>query len=488
MTRTRTPRVAIIGAGMSGVGMAIRLRQAGIDSFHLYERNADVGGTWFANNYPGLACDVPSRNYQYTFAPNPNWSALHASGSEIWQYFDDLAKQYRLREQATFNTEVTEARWTGTHWIVTTERGESADYDFVISATGVLVRTRTPNIPGLDSFAGHRFHSAEWDHSVQTDGKRIAVIGTGSTGLQLTKALAPRSAKFELYQRTPQWILPWTNFGYPRLVRAAHRRWPSLFKLEGWSWDWVTVKPYGNAMIKDGWERKAIAKACEMHLNTISDPQLRKRFTPNYQAGCKRLVIGSGFYSQFEKSHVHLVDTPIDHVEPNGIVTTDGVRHELDIIVTATGFDTQMYTRPMELVGLDGIRLSELWRKRIFGYRSVALPGFPNVFTLIGPQSPFGNQSLFGVAETQIGFAMDRIQEWRRGEFDAMSPTVEATQMFNDDVRDAMPNTIWVTGGCDSWYMGPDGTPTIWPWTVERHKRDLARVQQRDWIVQRSPS
>lgn len=482
----RSPRVAIIGAGMSGVGMAIRLRMIGVDSFHIYERHPDVGGTWFANNYPGLACDVPSRNYQYTFAPNPEWTALHASGAEIWQYFDDVAEKFQLRENASFGTEVTEAKWEDGCWIVTTDKGDTAEYDFVISATGVLVRTRTPNIPGLETFAGQRFHSAEWDHSLDFEGKRIGVIGTGSTGLQLTKALAPIAAEFELYQRTPQWILPWSNFRYPGWFKAIHRRWPGLFKWEGRAWDQVSVKPYGNAMIKDGYERKMIAAACRWHLRSLSDPELRERFTPKYAAGCKRLIVGSGFYSLFDKGIAHLVDTAIDKIEPEGIRTADGRLHELDVIITATGFDTQLYLRPMELVGIDGVRLSDLWEKRVYGYRSVALPGFPNLFTLIGPQSPFGNQSLFGVAETQIEFAIARVQEWRAGEFEAMSPTVDAAERFNEDVRAAMPDTIWVTGGCDSWYLGPDGTPTIWPWTVARHKAELNGIEAGDWEIDAS--
>ncbi|MFD5177559.1 flavin-containing monooxygenase [Nocardia sp. NPDC058379] len=482
----RTPRVAIIGAGMSGIGMAIRLRMIGVDSFHIYERHSDVGGTWFANSYPGLACDVPSRNYQYSFAPNPNWSALHSTGPEIWQYFDQVTRQFRLRENASFGTEVTEVRWDNDRWIVETDRGDRAEYDFVVSATGVLVRTRTPNIAGLETFAGQRFHSAEWDHSLDLAGKRIAVIGTGSTGLQLTKSLAPIAAEFELYQRTPQWILPWANFRYPGFVKALHRRWPRLFKWEGAAWDLITVKPYGNAMIKDGWERRMISAACNRHLRSIGDRELRKRFTPNYVAGCKRLIIGSGFYSLFDKGVARLVDTPIERIEPNGIRTSDGELHELDVIITATGFDTQLYLRPMEVVGREGVRLSNLWEKRIHGYRSVALPGFPNLFTLIGPQSPFGNQSLFGVAETQIEFVIDRVQEWRAGEFEWMSPSVDATDRFNEDVRAAMPATIWVTGGCESWYMGPDGTPTIWPWSVARHKELLSRIDPSDWEIDRS--
>ncbi|AEF40672.1 flavin-containing monooxygenase [Hoyosella subflava] len=484
----RAPRIAIIGAGMSGVGMAIRLRQAGIDSFHIYERRSDLGGTWFANTYPGLACDVPSRNYQYTFAPNPDWSQLHCSGSEIWQYFDDLGEKYRLRDSASFDTEVTEARWEDGRWIVMTDRGDVAEYDFVISATGVLVRTRTPHIPGLETFAGDRFHSAEWDHSVDVAGKRIGVIGTGSTGLQLTKALAPIASSFELYQRTPQWILPWKNFTYPKVIRAIHRRWPELFKFEGRAWDQITVKPYGNAMIRDGWQRRMISGACRLHLRTIRDPELRKRFTPDYQPGCKRLVIGSGFYKLFQRDNVDLVDTAIVRIEPDGIVTADGKLHELDVLVMATGFDTQLYLRPMELIGADGTKLSQLWDSRVHGYRSVALPGFPNLFTLIGPQSPFGNQSLFGVAETQIEFAMNRIHEWTEGLFDSMSPTTDATERFNQEVRKAMPETIWVTGGCDSWYMGPDGTPTIWPWSIARHKEMLAAIDHSDWAIDRETS
>lgn len=485
MTTKRTPRIAIIGAGMSGIGMAARLQRAGIESFHLYERHPEVGGTWHANTYPGLYCDVPSRNYQYTFAPNPDWSRLYSPGREIWAYIDQVARDHDVHRRISFNTEVTEATWKDGHWTVRTDTGEQADYDFIITATGGLVRPRRPDIKGLDTFEGAAFHSAEWDHSVELAGKRVAVIGTGSTGMQLTKALAPVAEKFELYQRTPQWILPTVNFRYSPLAKVLQRRFPFLRMPAYRFWQTFLEGTFGTAVIKPGWQRTLLSAMCRLHLLRVRDRDLRRRYTPDYKPMCKRLVMGSGFYGLFSRSNTDLVDTPIDHIEPRGIVTEDGELHELDVIVLATGFDAQLFVRPIELVGPEGNRLSELWADRPFGYRSVGLPGFPNVFMLIGPHSPFGNQSLFTISETQAAFALRCIEQWRRGEFDAMAPTHEATEQFNAELREAMPGTIWASG-CTSWYIGADGQPSVWPWRASHHREILQQPEPGDWELQSS--
>jgi cation diffusion facilitator CzcD-associated flavoprotein CzcO len=484
----RTPRVGIIGAGMSGIGMACKLRLAGIETFHLYEQWNDLGGTWHANTYPGLSCDVPSRHYQYTFAPNPNWSHMFSPGREIQEYIDRVAQDFDIRRRISFSTEVEEARWEDGRWLLRTKAGEDAEYDFLITAAGGLVHTRTPQIPGLESFGGARFHSAEWDHSVPLAGRRIAVIGTGSTGMQITRALAPIASKYELYQRTPQWIMPIANRRYSKLSRWLWRRYP---KLNMWSYrglQWAVEGSFGIAVVRPGWQRKLLSWACREHLRrAVRDPDLRRRFTPADKPMCKRLVMGTGFYEQFERPGVELVDTPIDHVEAGGIVTADGVLHELDVIVMATGFDAHKFVLPMELVGLDGVHLSELWEREPFGYRSVAIPGFPNVFMLIGPHSPFGNQSLFTISEVQADFAMRCIERWRAGSVDAMYPTREATDSFNDEMRAVIPNTIWASG-CKSWYIGADGLPSVWPWEAAHHREILQEPEPEDWVFEPGPA
>jgi cation diffusion facilitator CzcD-associated flavoprotein CzcO len=477
----RTPRVAIIGAGMSGIGMAAKLRLAGIESFRIYEKWDDVGGTWHANTYPGLSCDIPSRYYSYTFAPNPDWSHVYSPGREIWAYLDRVARDFELRDRISLRTEVSEARWLDGRWLLRTADGEEAEYDFIVTAAGGLVHTVKPDISGLDSFGGSVFHSAEWDHSVALQGRRIAVVGTGSTGVQLTRALAPIAARFELYQRTPQWVLPLPNRRYSRPTRWLHRRFPALNRIAYRCWQIQLERTLGRATVKRGLARSLTSAACRLHLRSVRDPELRRRMTPGYEPMCKRLVMATNFYSQFERPTVELVDAGIDHVEPRGIVTRDGRLHELDVIVLATGFDAHAYLKPLELIGLDGVRLSELWDGEPYGYRSVALPGFPNVFTLLGPHSPLGNQSIFAVSETQMDFALVLIERWRRGDFDAISPTREATEQFNAELRAAAPNTIWASG-CDSWYIGEDGVPHPWPWTPERHREMLAAPRLEEWV------
>jgi len=397
----RNPRVAIVGAGMSGIGMGARLRMAGIDSFHVYEKREDLGGTWHQNTYPGLSCDVPCRHYSYTFAPNPNWTRVYASGRELWAYFDRVARDFGVRERTSFATEVAEARWVDDHWRLRTTDGREADYDFIISACGGINQPRLPDIPGRDSFAGAAFHSAEWDHSVPLAGRRIGVIGTGSTGVQITRALAPVAGTYELFQRTAQWILPLPNRRYSRLSRWMLRRSPKINRAFYNAWRAGLEGSFGEAVIRPGFWRSALSAACRMHLRTVRDPDLRRRFTPPDQPMCKRLVMATEFYRQFERPGVELVDAPIERIEERGVVTADGTLHELDVLVFATGFDVHVFLRPVEMAGPGGARLSELWDGEPWAYKTVALPGFPNFFMLIGPHSPFGNQSLVAIAETQ---------------------------------------------------------------------------------------
>jgi cation diffusion facilitator CzcD-associated flavoprotein CzcO len=479
--------VAIIGAGMSGIGMAAKLQMAGIESFHLYEQWDDLGGTWHANTYPGLSCDIASRYYQYRFAPNPDWTWVYSPGREIWEYLNKVADDFGVRERTSFRTPVREAEWLDGEWVLRTEDGREDSYDFIVTAAGGLVRTRKPDIPGLETFAGAAFHSAEWDHSVALEGKRIGVIGTGSTGFQVTRALAPIAGRFELYQRTPQWIFPVPNRRYSRAAKWLYRRFPKLNLVAYRGWQRGFEGAFGRAVVYPGVWRRIIGAGCRLHLRRVRDPELRRRFTPRDQPMCKRMVMGTGFYPLFERPNVELVDVRIDHVSERGIVTADGALHELDVIVLCTGFDAHAFVRPMELIGPEGVLLSEVWDAEPFGYRSVALPGFPNVLMLLGPHSPFGNQSIFAVSETQQDFAMGVIDMWRRGEVDTVAPTLAATERFMGEVRAAIPQTVWATG-CKSWYIGKDGLPHAWPWMPQHHREVLESMERADWEVTAGPS
>ncbi|KAB2345527.1 flavin-containing monooxygenase [Actinomadura rudentiformis] len=468
------PRVVIVGAGMSGLCMAIALRRAGVRDFTIYEKAGAVGGTWRDNTYPGLTCDVPSRFYQFSFATNPDWTHLYSPGAEIWAYLDRIADRHGVREHIVFGTEVTAARHTGERWQIETSTGVRDEADFLVTATGVLHHPRHPGIPGLGTFEGPAFHSARWDHGVPLRGRRIAVIGTGSTGVQITTGLAGTAGRLMLFQRTAQWILPVRNRPYGRLTRAAHRRLPVLDRL-GYRWhEFVISKVLAEAIIRPGWQRTLIGALCRRNLEKVADPELRRKLTPPDQPMCKRLIASGGFYDAVQRDDVELVDDAISRVEPRGIVTEDGRLHEIDVLVLATGFDAHAYVRPMRLVAPDGRTLDEAWRDGPHAYRTVAMPGFPNLFFLMGPHSPIGNYSLVAIAEAQAAYITGWIRRHRAGLVTTMAPKPEATAAYNEAMRKALPRTIW-TSGCSSWYLGKDGLPELWPWTPREHARMLGK-------------
>jgi cation diffusion facilitator CzcD-associated flavoprotein CzcO len=468
----RDVRIGIVGAGMSGLCMAATLRAAGIGNFRVLEKAGEVGGTWRENTYPGLSCDVPARFYSYSFAPNAGWTSRFASGAEIQRYFVRIADRLDLRRHISFGTEVVSARWTGDRWHVRTSDGGADTFDVLIAATGVLHHPRLPDIPGLDTFAGPAFHSARWDHSVPLDGRTIAVIGTGSTGVQITTALAERAGRLLVFQRTAQWIMPIPDWRYAPLSRAVLGRLPALNRLSYRFYQRVMEATFGHATVRPGPRRAVISGICRLHLRLgVRDPELRRRLEPPYQPMCKRLIMSAGYYRAMQRPTVELVTDRIDHVEPAGILA-GGRRYEPDAIVLATGFDAHAFVRPMRLIGEDGHTLDESWRRGPRAYRTVAVPGFPNFFMLIGPHSPIGNHSLIAIAETQADYVLRWIGELRSGRLRHAAPTPAATEEFNAALREALPDTVWATG-CTSWYLDADGRPELWPWSPARHRAML---------------
>jgi cation diffusion facilitator CzcD-associated flavoprotein CzcO len=468
----------IIGAGMSGICLAVVLQQAGITDITIFEKAADLGGTWRDNTYPGLACDVPSRAYQFTFAKKADWTKLFSPGAEIHAYFRSVADRYGVTARIRYNTEVTRAEFRDNRWIVTAGHDEIS-CDFLIAATGILHHPRYPHIDGLDDFGGPVFHSARWDHSAVTTGKRVAVIGTGSTGVQIVCGLASTAGHLSMFQRHAQWILPLKNKDYRPLTKRIYASSDRLGTM-AYKWYRGQLGFFAKALIKPGWRRNFITRMCEKNLAEIPDPALRQRLTPDFLPMCKRLIVSSEFYDAMQRPNVELVTEGIDHVEADAIVTTDGVRHEVDVIALATGFDTHAFVRPTQVIGRDGVTLDETWRDGPFAHLTVAVPGFPNYFMMIGPHSPVGNFSLTAIAEAQAGYIRDWIVRWRRGDFDAVAPTAAATATFNQEMRAAMPDTIW-TSGCDSWYLGKDGLPELWPWTPDEHRLRLAEIRIDDY-------
>ncbi|MFP5579743.1 MAG: flavin-containing monooxygenase [Acidimicrobiia bacterium] len=474
----RELRVAVIGAGMAGIASVIELREAGITDVTVFEKAEEVGGTWRENTYPGIACDVPSHLYSYSFAPNPDWSHTFSPGEEIQRYFCQVAREHGVYDACRFGDEVTSLHHDDGRWTLTTAAGHRDTFDVVIAATGVLHHPNIPDLPGLGTFAGRAFHSARWDHDVTIDGARVGVIGTGSSAVQITAAVVDRVAHLDLFQRTPQWVMPVDNTPYDEAQREAFRSDPALMRQARDGLGRAFADHFANAVIDaDSPAMALIEEACRAHLEQVADPELRARLTPDYRAACKRLIASGDFYDAIQRPNASLVTERIQAIEPAGVRTADGDLHELDVLVLATGFRVDRFLRPIDVRGRDGISLDDAWADRPSAHLALTVPGFPNLFLLNGPNGPVGNFSLIDVAELQLRYAIQLLDLLRAGAT-AVEPTREAAEAFEAARVEATKNTVWVTG-CRSWYLDDRGIPAAWPWSID-HFREVMREPDLD--------
>lgn len=475
VSRGHTPRFAIIGAGMSGILAAIQLREAGYDDFAIYEKADRLGGTWRENTYPGVACDVPSHLYCYSFATNPEWSHRFSPGAEIQAYFEDVARRYGVDREIRFGIEIVRCAFEDGRWRIETADGRRDHADYVIAATGVLHHPSLPDIEGLDRFAGACFHSARWDHAVPLDGARVGVIGTGSTAVQITSALIDRVARLSLFQRTAQWIMPMENPAYTAQEQAAFREQPEQITALRDGLSQMFADNFSNAVVDAGSpQMQLIEQACRANLeSSVADPVLREKLRPSYRAACKRLIVSEDFYQAIQKPNAELVTDGIERVEAAGVRTRDGRLHELDVLVLATGFRADRFLRPMQVVGRGGVSLDDVWAKRPSAYLSVSIPEFPNLFMLNGPNGPVGNFSLIEVAELQLAYVLQLVAEADRAGFREICASHAASERFDDERVAAARNTVWSTG-CRSWYLDDRGIPAAWPWTFDRFREAMA--------------
>ena len=468
-------RFGIIGAGMAGILSAIKLTEAGFDEVAVYEKGDRVGGTWRENTYPGVACDVPSHLYSYSFDLNPQWSHLFSPGAEIQQYFERVVDEHDVDRMIRYDDEVVRCEWIDGRWELETASGFTDTVDVVIAATGVLHHPSYPAIAGLDDFGGDVFHTARWDQTVALNGKRVGVIGTGSTAVQITSALAGHVAHLDLFQRTAQWVLQADNPAYSDEEKSGFGEHPDTLEAIHQGLSKTFAEGFANAVVDaDSPEMQAIAGACLANLeDNVSDPALRERLRPDYQAACKRLVISPDFYDAIQHLDSELVTEPIERVEAEGIRTADGVLHELDVLVLATGFKVDSFMRPMSVIGRGGTTLNEAWADRPLAYYSISIPEFPNLFMLNGPNGPVGNFSLIEVAELQFDYIMQLIECLRSGSIAEISATQEATERLEAERVEAAKSTVWVTG-CRSWYLDDRGIPAAWPWKFDRFRDEMA--------------
>jgi cation diffusion facilitator CzcD-associated flavoprotein CzcO len=469
-------RFAIIGGGMSGILAAIRLREAGYGDFAIYEKGARLGGTWRENTYPGIACDVPSHLYSYSFEPNPGFSHHYSPGDEIERYFEGVAARHGVVDRVRFGEEVVRCEWRDGRWQLETKKGTRDSADVVIAATGVLHHPNYPDIAGLDSFAGACFHSARWNHSVTLDGKRVGVIGTGSTATQIVSAIVPRVAKLSLFQRTAQWILPQENPAYSAQEQREFASNPTALRELRKNMSALFADMFASAVIDaNSPQMKLIEEQCRLNLEqNVRDPELRERLRPTYRAACKRLVISPDFYQSIQQPNAELVTAGIERVESRGVRTKDGRLHELDVLVLATGFRADRFMRPIEIAGRGGVRLDDRWKQRPSAYLSVSIPGFPNLFMLNGPNGPVGNFSLIEVAELQMAYILQLVEQIRAGRCRELAPSPVASEKFEAARTEAAKGAIWSTG-CKSWYLDDRGVPASWPWSFDKFREEMAK-------------
>jgi cation diffusion facilitator CzcD-associated flavoprotein CzcO len=471
----RDLRVVVLGAGMAGILAGIKLQAAGYDDITIYEKADRIGGTWRENTYPGLTCDVPSHHYTYTFERNPDWSRHLPPGAEVQAYFERVTRKYDLERLIRFNEEAVCAAFQDGRWHLDFKSGLEDVADILIAATGVLHHPRYPDIRGMESFQGKLFHSARWDHSVPLDGKRIGIIGNGSTGVQIISALAGRAGKLEHYQRTAQWIMPVENGYFSEEEREAFRDPEVLAEAMQFEHYNAAVDAYTEAIVDEGSEgARGMAAACLQNLEQgISDPELREKLRPDHKPLCKRLVFSPDYYAAIQHPRSALVTEGIERIEPEGIRTMDGELHRLDIIVLATGFKANAFMRPMRITGRNGADLEALWSDHPKAYLAISLPEFPNLFMLNGPNGPVGNFSLIDIAEHQWHYIAQLLDKLRSGESREICCTSQAMAEFETAREEAAKKTVWFNGGCNSWYLDARGIPASWPWNYSRFVAEM---------------
>lgn len=467
-------RFIVIGAGMSGILSVIRLRGAGFDDVVIYEKADRLGGTWRENTYPGIACDVPAHLYTYSFAPNPEWSHRFAPGAEIQAYFEKVAEKYDVSGSIRFGQEVERCEFRDHRWHITTKSGAEDEADVIIAASGVLHHPAIPSFPGADSFAGTCFHSARWNHEVPLEGKRVGVIGTGSTAVQIVTDLIERVESITMFQRTAQWVLRQDNPAYTDSEKATFCEHSEVLQTMRAKMSENFSNMFAAAVIDaDSPLMQQIEDDCRANLNSVLDPELRAKLTPDYRAACKRLVMSPNFYTAIQAPNAALITAPIQRIEPAGVRTQDGALHEFEVLVLATGFRPDRFIRPTEIIGRGGTRLDDVWSERPLAYLSISIPDFPNFFMLNGPNGPVGNFSLIEIAELQFDYILQLIALLRSGRCRELSPTRTATDAFEAERVEAAKNTIWTTG-CHSWYLDDRGVPATWPFRFERFRDEMA--------------
>jgi cation diffusion facilitator CzcD-associated flavoprotein CzcO len=469
--------IAVVGGGFGGVGAAVMLRRAGYDDVTVFEKRDRVGGVWDANTYPGAACDVPSHLYEFSFAPNA-WSRRFAPQAEIQAYLEGVARRFGVLDAIRTGTEVRAARWHGgrSRWILETESGPH-EADLLLTACGQLSVPSVPALPGLDSFEGPAFHTAEWRHDVELEGRRAAVVGSGCSAIQVVPAIQPLVSHLDVYQRSPGWTVPKNDRAYSDLERRLFRRFPFLHRLDRAS-IFLSHEVGAAAMTRHTWLGPLLRLIGRRQIRAaIKDPELRRKVTPRDEFGCKRVMLTDDWYPALTRPNVELVTEPIAEVTRTGVRDGTGRERPVDALILATGFASHDFVAPMEIAGSDGRRLADEWAEVARAYLGLAVPGFPNMFLLYGPNTNGGTGSVIFTIESEIGHVLAVLRELDAADAGRIEVRREAAEGFDRELRSALGGTVWHSG-CTSWYVDEDGNdPSQWPWLWSTYRRRTASLE-----------
>jgi cation diffusion facilitator CzcD-associated flavoprotein CzcO len=468
--------IAVVGGGFGGVGAAVMLRREGYENVTVFEKGERVGGVWHHNTYPGAACDIPSHLYEYSFAPN-RWSRRYAPQAEIQAYVEGVARRFGVLDKVRTGTEVASARWDEQRgrWLLETSAGRH-EADLLITACGQLSVPSRPPIPGMDEFEGPSFHTAEWRHDVDLAGKRVAVVGTGCSAIQVVPAIQPEVAQLDVYQRSPGWTLPKMDFEYSARAHAVFRRVPTLRRLDRASI--FAFQEFAAAALTDKrWLLPLLRALGRRQISSaISDSELRRKVTPTDEFGCKRIMLTDEWYPTLTEPNVELVAERIEAFTRRGICDASGVERPADAIVLATGFASHDFVAPMEIAGRDGRSLSEAWAEVARAYLGLSVPNFPNMFLLYGPNTNGGSGSVVNTLECGVGHVLAALAEMDRLGAERIEVRPQAAEDFDRELRAALAGTVWHSG-CRNWYVDENGNdPSNWPWLWSAYRRRTERL------------
>lgn len=477
--------VAIIGAGFGGLGAAIRLLKAGKKSFVIFERADEVGGTWRDNTYPGCACDVPSHLYSFSFAPNANWSRTYSRQPEILNYLRQCVETYNLKPHLRYHTEIkrTEFIESAGHWQLTDQAGNQLTARVVIGATGPLNRPSVPRLPGLDTFAGRAFHSSQWDHSFDPAGQRVAVIGTGASAIQIVPELAKTAAHLTVFQRSAPYVTPRLDKAVSPVIQTLFRTIPPLRQLYRAGLYWIRELT-GLSFVGSETVNKLTTKVAMAHLEaSLKDPELRRKATPTYKMGCKRVLVSDDYYPALTRPNVDLVTEAIEQITPSGILTKDGTEHPVDAIIYSTGFVAADIIMDLQIIGRHGVNLFDSWQNTgAQAYKGITVSGFPNLLFLVGPNTGLGHNSIIHMIESQMNYVMaylDLLENQAEPSFLDVKPDVQTR--YNEQIQQQLLGTVWASG-CQSWYLNKQGrNTTLWPSLTATYRKQTRQLDANDY-------